>query len=257
MSPRQLYIAYYTIVRREVVRFFRIWTQTFLPPIITTALYFLIFGTFIGSQIASVGGFSYMSFIVPGLVMMAVLNSAFQNIAFSFFQLKFMKTVEEILVSPMPSWLVVCGYVTGAVLRGLIIGALVFASAFFFEKIPVAHPVLAVLVVMLTAVLFALIGLVNAIYAKGFDSINIIPTFVLTPLTYLGGVFYSIQLLPPLWQTLSYVNPVLYMVNAFRYSILGVSDIAVGTAMSVLVGCCIVLFIWVVYLFKSGKGLRS
>jgi ABC-2 type transport system permease protein len=198
-----------------------------------------------------------MAFIVPGLVMMAVLNSAFQNIAFSFFQLKFMKTVEEILVSPMPPWLVVCGYVTGAVLRGLIIGGLVFASAFFFENIPVAHPVLAVFVVMLTAVLFALVGLVNAIYAKGFDSINIIPTFVLMPLTYLGGVFYSINLLPPVWQTVSHANPVLYMISSFRYSILGTSDIAIVSSLSVLLVCCVVMFLWVVYLFKSGKGLRT
>lgn len=245
-----------TIIRKEITRFLRIWPQTFLPAVITTVLYFLIFGTFIGSQIASVKGVSYMAFIVPGLVMMAVVNGAFQNIAFSFFQLKFMKTIEEILVSPMPAWLVVLGYISGALLRGFLVGVLVFGSAFIFENIPVVHPVLSVVVISMTAVIFALAGLINAIYAKGFDGINIVPTFVITPLTYLGGVFYSISLLPPVWQTISYFNPVLYMVNAFRYSLLGFSDIPLSISIYVLTGCVIVLFCWVLYLFKSGKGLK-
>ncbi len=257
MNPRQLYIAYYTIVRKEVVRFLRIWPQTFLPSVVTTLLYFLIFGTFIGSQIKDVGGVSYMAFIVPGLVMMAILNGSFQNIAFSFFQLKFMKTVEEILVSPMPAWTVVCGYITGSLLRGLTIGVLVFLSSFLFEAIPVAHPIFALLIASLTSVIFSLAGLINALYAKGFDGINIIPTFVITPLTYLGGVFYSVSLLPPIWQTISLFNPVLYMVNAFRFSILGFSDIAIGTSIIVLFGSTSVLFIWVLYLFKTGRGLRA
>jgi ABC-2 type transport system permease protein len=257
MNSQQLFIAYMTIVRKEVTRFLRIWPQTFLPSVITTVLYFLIFGTFIGSQVKSVGNVSYMAFIVPGLVMMAILNGAFQNIAFSFFQLKFMKTIEEILVSPMPAWTVVLGYVTGALLRGLVIGGLVFASAYMFEFIPVAHPVLALLIASTTAVLFALAGLVNAIYAKGFDGINIIPTFVIVPLTYLGGVFYSLSLLPPFWKLISHANPVLYMVSAFRYSILGVSDIAFSTSMAVLFGCMLCMFSWVLYLFKTGKGLKA
>lgn len=257
MTRQQLYIAYMTIVRKEVVRFLRIWPQTFLPAVITTVLYFLIFGTFIGSQLKGIHGVSYMAFIVPGLVMMAVLNGAFQNIAFSFFQLKFMKTVEEILVSPMPAWLVVCGYVTGALLRGLVIGGLVFGSAYFFETIPVAHPIYALFVVSITAITFALAGLINALYAKGFDGINIIPTFVIMPLTYLGGVFYSVSLLPPVWQVISHFNPVLYMINAFRYSILGFSDISFVTSLTVLLGCIAFLFSWVLYLFMKGKGLRN
>ncbi len=235
----------------------RIWPQTFLASVITTVLYFLIFGTFIGSQIKAVGGVSYMAFIVPGLVMMAIVNGSFQNIAFSFFQLKFMKTVEEILVSPMPAWTVVLGYITGALLRGLVIGLLVFASAFVFEVIPVAHPVLAILIASTTAVIFALAGLINAMYAKGFDGINIIPTFVIIPLTYLGGVFYSLTLLPPVWQTVSHCNPVLYMVNAFRFSILGFSDISFTRSITVLLGCMVVLFSWVLYLFRTGRGLKS
>lgn len=257
MNSQQLFTAYYTIVRKEVIRFLRIWPQTFLPAVITTVLYFLIFGTFIGSQLKGVNGVSYMAFIVPGLVMMAVLNGAFQNIAFSFFQLKFMKTVEEILVSPMPAWLVVSGYITGALLRGLVIGGLVFGSSYFFETIHIAHPVYAVLIVSITAIVFALAGLINAIYAKGFDGINIIPTFVIMPLTYLGGVFYSVSLLPPVWQFISHLNPVLYMINAFRYSILGFSDISFVFSIFVLVMCTLVLFLWVLYLFFKGKGLRN
>jgi ABC-2 type transport system permease protein len=257
MNHQQLFTAYMTIVRKEVIRFLRIWPQTFLPSVITTVLYFLIFGTFIGSQIKPIGNVSYMSFIVPGLVMMAILNGAFQNIAFSFFQLKFMKTVEEILVSPMPAWAVVSAYVTGSLLRGLVIGTLVFLSAFLFEVIPVAHPFLAVLIASTTAILFSLAGLINAIYAKGFDGINIIPTFVIIPLTYLGGVFYSLSLLPSVWQTISHLNPVLYMVNAFRYSILGFSDISFTMSLAVLFGCVAVLFSWVLYLFKTGRGLKA
>jgi ABC-2 type transport system permease protein len=257
MNSKQLYTAYMTIVRKEVIRFLRIWPQTFLPSVMTTVLYFLIFGTFIGSQIKAVGGVSYMAFIVPGLVMMAILNGSFQNIAFSFFQLKFMKTVEEILVSPMPAWTVVCGYITGSLLRGLVIGLLVFSSAYIFEVIPVAHPFLALLIASMTAILFSLVGLVNAIYAKGFDGINIIPTFVIMPLTYLGGVFYSLSLLPHVWQVISHFNPVLYMVSAFRYSILGFSDIAFGTSMLALFGFTAIMFTWVLYLFKTGRGLKA
>jgi ABC-2 type transport system permease protein len=257
MNRQQLFIAYMTIVRKEVFRFLRIWPQTFLPSVITTVLYFLIFGTFIGSQIKSVGGVSYMAFIVPGLVMTAILNGAFQNIAFSFFQLKFMKTVEEILVSPMPAWTVVSGYITGALLRGLTIGFLVFGSAYMFENIHVAHPFLAVLIASITAIVFALAGLINAIYAKGFDGINIVPTFVIMPLTYLGGVFYSLSLLPHIWQIISRFNPVLYMISAFRFSILGTADISFTTSFVILIGCAVILFSWVLYLFKTGRGLRT
>lgn len=257
MNSKQLYIAYMTIVRKEVIRFLRIWPQTFLPSVVTTVLYFLIFGTFIGSQIKEVEGVSYMAFIVPGLVMMAILNGSFQNIAFSFFQLKFMKNVEEILVSPMPAWTVVAGYITGSLLRGLGIGILVFLSAYMFEIIPVVHPVYAIIIASITSILFSLVGLVNAIYAKGFDGINIIPTFVIIPLTYLGGVFYSVHMLPTIWQTLSYGNPVLYMVNAFRYSILGFSDISFLTSVLVLLGCVAIMIIWVLYLFKTGRGLKQ
>ncbi len=257
MSSYQLYVAFMTIFVKEVKRSLRLWKQTILPAIVTTVLYFIIFGTFIGSQIKAVGGVSYMAFIVPGLVMMAVLNSAFQGMLSSFYFMKFQKTVEEILVSPMPAWLVVSAYTSPAVTRGVLIGIVVFASAFFFETIPVVHPFLAFFVAILTATLFALIGLINAIYAKSFDDLSIIGTFVLTPLTYLGGVFYSVKLLPPLWQNLSHFNPILYMINGFRYGTLGFSDISYLNCVAVIFGCIAVFFSWVVYLFKTGQGLKA
>lgn len=228
-----------------------------MPSIITTVLYFLIFGTFIGTQINAVGGLSYMTFIVPGLVMMAVLNNAFQSMLFKFYFLKFQKSIHEILVSPMPPWLVVLSYVACSVFNGLIIGIAVFASAFFFVHVPVAHPFLAILIAVLTAATFSLAGLINAIYAKNFDDLSIISTFVLTPLTYLGGVFYSVTLLPPMWQTISHFNPILYMINAFRYSTLGFSDISIYTSILVLFSVAAVAFAWVVYLFKTGRGLKA
>ncbi len=257
MNPRQKYIAFLTIFRKEVKKSFRTWKQTFLPAVITTVLYFLIFGTFIGSQIKSMGGFSYMAFIVPGLVLMAVLNNSFQSMLSKFYFLKFQKTIQEILVSPMPAWLVVLGYVSSSVFNGFVIGGLVLFSASFFEPVHIAHPLFAFLVVLLTSTFFALLGLVNAIYAKTFDDISIVQTFVLTPLTYLGGVFYSIALLPTFWQNISLANPILYMINAFRFSMLGVSDISPGTSTFVLIGCITAVFLWVLYLFKTGRGLKA
>lgn len=257
MNLHQLYIAYTTIFFKENKRTLRLWKQTILPAIITTILYFIIFGNFIGSQIEGVGGLSYMAFIVPGLVLMTVLNSAFQGMLFSFYFMKFQKTIEEILVSPMPPWLVVLAYTSSAVFRGVLIGGIVFASAYFFESIPIVHPFLALFVAILTATLFALAGLVNAIYARNFDDLSIVSTFVLTPLTYLGGVFYSITLLPSVWQTVSYFNPMLYMISAFRYSTLGSSDISIIISLFVILGFIVLFFGWVVYLFKIGRGLKA
>ena len=257
MNLRQKYIAFLTIFTKEVKRSFRTWKQTFLPAIITTVLYFLIFGSFIGSQIKDIQGVSYMMFIVPGLVMMSILTSSFQSMLSKFYFLKFQKTIQEILISPMPAWLVVFSYLSASMFNGFIIGALVFSSAYFFEFIPVVHPFFALLVVALTSIFFALLGLVNAIYAKTFDDISIVQTFAITPLTYLGGVFYSVALLPPFWHTISQFNPILYMVNAFRYSILGFSDIALSTSILVILGCIAVVFSWVLYLFKTGRGMKA
>ena len=257
MNTRQKYIAFMTIFRKEVKRSFRTWKQTFLPSVITTILYFLIFGTFIGSQIKSVGGVTYMAFIVPGLVMMAILQNSFQSMLTKFYFLKFQKTIQEILISPMPAWLVVFSYLASSIFNGFLIGGLVFGSAYFFETIHVIHPFFALLVVLMTSVFFALCGLINAIYAKTFDDMSIVSVFAITPLTYLGGIFYSVKLLPTIWQTVSHFNPILYMVNAFRFSILGFSDISFITCFIVLLGCILIAFSWVLYLFKTGRGLKA
>lgn len=257
MNLRQKYIAFMTIFTEEVKRSLRTWKQTFLPAIITTVMYFLIFGTFIGSQIKAIGGVSYMAFIVPGLVMMSILMNSFQSMLTKFYFLKFQKTIQEILISPMPSWLVVFSYISASVFNGFVIGFLVFGSAFFFQTIPIVHPFLALLVVLLVSTFFALLGLINAIYAKTFEHMGIVQTFILMPLTYLGGIFYSIKLLPGIWQTVSHFNPILYMINAFRFSILGFSDVPLITCLLVIFSGIVIAFSWVLYLFKTGRGLKT
>lgn len=257
MTYEQIWIAYMTIVRKEVSRILTIWPQTLLPSVITTTLYYIIFGAFIGSQIEPVGGYSYIQFIVPGLVMMAVIINSFSNVASSFFGAKFQRQIEELLVSPVSPFLVVAGFVTGGVLRGLLIGVLVLAVSIFFIPIAVHSILLTAVFIVLTAILFSLAGLLNAIYAKDFDGISIIPTFVLTPLTYLGGVFYSVGTLPDFWQKVSVLNPILYMVNGFRYGMLGISDVSIVSSLAiliVLIGC---LFAANMYLFRIGRGLRA
>ena len=251
------WIAYLTIVRREFIRFFRIWSQTLLPPIITTSLYFIIFGAFIGQQIADIQGYSYMQFIVPGLVMLSVITSAYTNVVTSFFSSKFMKNLEEIMVAPVSPMTVIAGYVTGGTARGLIIAALVLVVALFFTKLTVVSYFLVIIFAVLTAVMFSLAGLLNGVFAKGFDSVSIFPTFVLTPLTYLGGIFYPIAVLPEFWQMVSKLNPILYLVNGFRYGFLGVSDVSVTLSLVILVGFTAALFAINLYLFKKGYGLRN
>ena len=250
-------IAYQTIVRKEVTRMLRVWTQTLLPPIVTMTLYFVVFGKFIGSQVASIDGFSYMQFIVPGLVMMSVVMNAFMHTVSSFYFAKFQKTLEEILVSPTPYWVVIAGYVTGGVVRSLLTGSLVLGVALFFTRIHFAHWPAVFLFALLAAILFSLFGLINAVFAKSFDGVFIIPNFVLTPLTYLGGVFYSIELLPAFWQSVSLWNPMVYIIDGFRYGILGVADTDIVLAFGILSSfvCAAFLFTW--WLFRTGKGLRT
>ncbi len=256
MNPSQLWTAYKTIVRKEVVRFLRVWSQTLLPSAITTTLYYLIFGTFIGSRIGDMGGFSYMQFIVPGLIMMAVITNAFSNVVSSFYGAKFQRNLEELLVSPTPPWVVIAGFVTGGTLRGILVGAIVLAISLFFTHLPVAHLGIIFAFVLMTSILFSLVGLINGVFAKSFDGISIIPVFVLTPLTYLGGVFYSISLLSPFWQMVSKLNPILYMVNGFRYGFLGISDVPVWASFNTLL-VMTVAALWInLHLFKTGKGLR-
>ena len=251
------FIAYRTIVRREVTRFTRIWSQTLLPPVITQSLYFVIFGKFIGSQISAIQGVSYMAFIVPGLVMMAVINNSFANVVSSFFSSKFQRSIEELLVSPTTDWVIIAGYVTGGLLRGVGVGVLVFAVSFFFTMPVIQHPFIIVLFVVLTSVVFSLAGLFNAMFAKNFDDISIFPTFVLTPLTYLGGIFYSIHSLPPAWQVVSQFNPILYMVNGFRFGFYGFSDVHLGMSIFILVVFAIILTGVNLYILRKGIGLKN
>lgn len=250
-------IALGTIVRREVHRILRIWGQTLVPPAITMTLYFLIFGGLIGSRIGDMGGYTYMEFIVPGLVMMSVIQNSYANISSSFYGAKFGRHVEELLVSPMPNWVILAGYVAGAVLRGVAVGAIVLLIAMLFTKVRIPHPFVTLTTVLLGATIFALAGFVNAVYAKKFDDIAIVPTFILTPLTYLGGVFYSVKLLPPWAEAATHANPVFYMVNAFRYGLLGSSDVPLWVAYALMLGFAVALAALGLWLLKRGVGLRS
>ena len=250
-------VALGTVTRREVMRILRIWTQTLIPPAITMTLYFLIFGGLIGSRIGDMGGFSYMEFIVPGLVMMSVIQNSYGNISSSFFGAKFGRHIEELLVSPMPNWVILTGYVAGAVLRGLMVGTIVLGIAMLFTQVRVPHPLVMASSVLLGATIFSLAGFVNAALAKKFDDIAIVPTFILTPLTYLGGVFYSIKLLPGWAQAATYANPIFYMVNAFRYGLLGQSDVPLWVAYALMLGFVVALATVGLWLLKKGAGLRS
>ena len=250
-------VAYRTIVTKEVLRFSRIWLQTVLPSAITTALYFVIFGRLIGERIGPMEGLAYVDFIVPGLILMAVITNSYANVVSSFYSSKFQRFVDELLIAPVPNWVILAGYVSGGVARGLVVGAAVTLVALIFADFQVHHPLITLLVVLLTSILFALGGLINAVYANSFDDISIVPTFVLTPLTYLGGVFYSIELLPEFWQDVSLANPVLYMVNAFRYGLLGVSDINIWLAFGIILGFIAVLVAFALNLLSRGVGIKS
>ena len=257
MSSSPLWVGYKTIVRKEITRILRIWGQTIVPPAITMTLYFIIFGELIGRRIGEMGGFTYMQYIVPGLVIMSVITNSYGNMVSSFFGAKFGKHIEELLISPLPNWIILAGFVTGALVRGLMVGAAVMVVSLFFTRIEVQHPLVMFTVLLLTATVFALAGMVNAIFAQKFDDIAIIPTFVLAPLTYLGGVFYSIALLPEFWQKVSVVNPILYMVNGFRYGMLGVSDVSLVMSYSVILIAGAILFGLCLFLLNRGTGLRT
>lgn len=251
-------IAFGTITRREVIRILRIWMQTLLPSAITMTLYFVIFGRMVGSRIGDiVPGIGYIDYIVPGLIMMAVITNSYGNISSSFFGAKFGRHVEEMLVSPMPSWVILAGYVAGAMLRGLMVAAIVLLISLFFTRIHLYHPWITLATVLLTSAVFSLAGFVNAVYAKKFDDIALVPTFVLAPLTYLGGVFYSVNQLGTPWREISHANPILYMVNAFRYGLLGITDVSLGVAFTVMLGFAVALTAIGLYLLDRGIGLRS
>lgn len=250
-------VALKSIWIKETNRFMRIWIQTLVPPVITMSLYFIIFGNLIGSRIGEMSGYSYMSFIVPGLIMMSVITNSYSNVASSFYSAKFQRHVEELLVAPVPNHIIILGYIGGGVARGLMVGFLVTCVSLFFVDLQIHNILVLVLSVVFTATLFSIGGLLNAIFARTFDDISIIPTFVLTPLTYLGGVFYSISLLPDFWQGVSHFNPVFYMINAFRYGFLGISDVSLAWSFSVIVAFIVFLYSVVTLLLKKGVGIRS
>ncbi len=257
MNPHDQWVAFFTIAIKEIRRFVRIWSQTLLPPAITMTLYFAIFGTLIGSRIGEMDGFPYIQFVAPGLIMMAVLTNSYSNVVSSFFGNKFQRCIEELLVSPTPNYIILLGFVAGGVARGLLVGIIVTFVSLFFTHIQIHNLAIVLLTVVLTAVLFALAGLVNGVFARNFDDVNIVPTFVLTPLTYLGGVFYSISMLPTFWQLVSQLNPILYMVNAFRFGFLGISDISVGFALGMLLAFIVLLGAIALHLLERGTRLRS
>lgn len=251
------WIALKSIWRKEVTRFLRIWIQTLIPPVITMSLYFIIFGNLIGSRVGDMGGFSYMAFIVPGLIMMSVITNSYTNVCSSFFSSKFQRNIEEILVAPVPTHIIILGYVGGGVIRGLLTGVLVTVVSLFFVRYEVYSWLFVVFTLLLTSILFSLAGLLNAVFAKSFDDISIIPTFVLTPLTYLGGVFYSITMLPTFWQWVSKLNPIVYMINGFRYGFLGISDVSLVITFSMLILFVSILYFIAWRIIESGRGLRS
>ncbi|NJK71161.1 ABC transporter permease [Candidatus Gracilibacteria bacterium] len=257
MNSQQIYNSFRTLTSKEIKRILRIWTQTLLPPVVTQSLYFVIFGSFIGSRVGLIDGIPYMAFIIPGLVMMAVINASFSNVVSSFFTSKFTKDIQEIQVSPTPNWVIVFGFVTGGVFRGLLVGLIVFLVSFFFVKPQIQNPLIITLFVFLTSMVFSLGGLINGIFAEKFDDVQIFPTFVLIPLTYLGGVFYSINQLPQVWQIVSKLNPILYMVNGFRYGFYGVSDVSVWYSFLILLAFTVSLAVLAQILLNRGVGMRT
>jgi ABC-2 type transport system permease protein len=257
MNTREKLIAFQTIVTKETLRFARIWVQTVLPPAITTALYFIIFGNLIGPRIGNMEGFAYMEFIIPGLIMMAVITNSYANVVSSFYGSKFQRHIEEMLISPTPNYIILLGFVSGGVMRGLTVGSAVTGVSLLFNPLNIHSLPVMFSMFVLTSILFSLAGLINGVYANSFDDISIIPTFVLTPLTYLGGIFYSISMLPEFWQRVSLVNPILYMVNAFRYGFIGVSDISLVTSYAISCGFIVVLYLFSLYLLRTGRGIRT
>lgn len=254
---KKYWTAYLTITRKEILRFSRIWVQTIIPPVITVALYFLIFGNLIGERIGEMDGMKYIDFIMPGLIMMSIITSSYANVVSSFYGAKFSKHIEEMLVSPIPNVVILSGFLSGGIARGLSVGLAVSIVAMCFTSFSIYNPLLVFAVALLTSLLFSLAGLINGVYATSFDDVSIIPTFVLTPLTYLGGIFYSIQLLPDIWQKISLINPILYMINSFRFGFLGITDIDISVALSIIMLFIAVLFTICMYLLNRGIGIRN
>ena len=250
-------IAFATIVRKEIRRLFRIWTQTFVPPVITMSLYLLIFGHLIGPRIADMNGYAYIQFIAPGLVMMSAINNAYMNVVSSFFSAKFMKNVEELLIAPVSNHTIILGYCCGGIIRGIIVGILISIVTLGFTHLKIHHTLTVILSIFSAAAIFSLAGFINAVFARSFDSMAIVPTFILTPLTYLGGIFYSIDILPSFWQHVSYYNPMFYLINTFRYGILGVSDVNIHFALLTMLLIVGLLYGFCYYLMVRGIGIKE
>lgn len=257
MTYQQQWVAFKTIIIKEFLRFIRIWKQTVLPPMITTGLYFIIFGNLIGSRIGEMDGYRYIDFIVPGLILMAVITQSYANTVSSFFMAKFQRNIEEMMVSPVPNYIILLGYTGGGIARGLIVGIAVTGVSLIFARLNIHNLSVLISIIVLTATLFSLAGIINAVYAKTFDDISIIPTFILTPLTYLGGIFYSISLLPEFWQNASLANPILYMISAFRFGFLGVSDINLSISYAIILGFIAGLYLFALHLLRKGHGIRN
>ena len=257
MTPQQKFTAFRAILTKEVLRFARIWIQTVLPPMITTALYFIIFGNLIGPRIGEMDGFVYMDFIVPGLIMMSVITNSYANVVSSFYGSKFQRHIEEMLVTPVPNYIILTGFIGGGVVRGLTCGIAVTLVSLFFTSLSIHNLWVMLSMIVLTAILFSLAGFINGAYAKSFDDISIIPTFILTPLTYLGGIFYSIKMLPEFWQNVSLANPILYMINAFRYGFLGISDIRLAASYAISIAFIVLLCGFSILLLRTGHGIRT
>ena len=251
-------VTLWTLTYKEIRRFMRIWVQTLVPPAVTMSLYFVIFGSLIGPRIGDMDGFDYVQFMIPGLIMMSVITNSYANVVSSFYSVKFQKSIEELLISPMPNWAILLGFILGGVCRGVLVGIIVFfVSLFFYPEFEVANPILTISVLFLTSILFSLMGFINAVFADSFDAISVVPTFVLTPLIYLGGVFYSINILPEFWRSISMANPMLYVVNTFREGMLGISDVSISFSLT-MIGLFIFVFTFLsLYLLKKGIGIRE
>ena len=258
ISNKTILITLWTLTSKEIRRFMRIWIQTLVPPAVTMSLYFVIFGSLIGPRIGEMDGFDYVQFMIPGLIMMSVITNSYANVVSSFYGVKFQKSIEELLISPMPHWVILLGFILGGVSRGVLVGIIVFCvSLIFYPEFEIANLGLTLLVLVLTAILFSLMGFINAVFADSFDDISVIPTFVLTPLIYLGGVFYSINILPELWRQVSMANPMLYVVNTFREGMLGSSDVSIPLALGMMVGFIILFTTICLYLLNKGIGIRQ
>ena len=257
MTPKKILIAYQTLVYKELIRMFRIWPQTIMPPAITMALYFLIFGKLVGSQLRPMDGFTYMQYIVPGLVMMSVITNSYIHTSSSFFSMKFQRSIEELLISPMPNVIILLGFITGAVVRVFVVGTIVLLIALLFTHLTIHHVALMFFSVLITALFFSTAGIINAIFARNFDDVSWVPSFVLTPLTYLGGVFFSINMLPPIWQKIAMLNPILYVVDIFRYSLLGITETNIPIALVILIVMTVCLFFYALQLIRTSSRLRN